>query len=327
MTTQAQLVVRAETHGLRYKPVIVRCSKIVDPKIRKNIVAVSLVKGKCDKAVSSLYVHKREQPWKPKHNFTMCSVPFYLGFNDVTQLIQYIEVNGVFGADHFIFYNYSSNSVLKPYLHYYSGIGVADVIPWKLPIYGERGKGSVIHFYGQLISLNDCILRAMLTSRYVASLDTDEVLLPLKQRDWLSLLLSYKNYNHTAGYIFANTFFRKTYQQNSKFKNNSFIQQHPILPLLITTRDKKSLRHGDRSKFIGRPEAIIISNIHYPSKTERGYKNFNIPPADAISAHYRQGIGNSGGEINETRVLQFSAEIMKRVEVVVKAVNGSVTLN
>ena len=300
-----------------YVAILVNC-KAGNSDTERNISAVSLVIDRCARPQSLLYVHKRQQPWRPTYNFTLCPVPFYLNYNSVAQLVQYIEVNSVFGADNFIFYNYSSSHVINPYLDYYTSIGKATVIQWKLPIYGECGKYCLINSYGHVISLNDCILRAMLTSRYVASLDTDEVLLPLKKPDWLSLIKQYGD-SHTAGYLFANTFFLPN-QTNPRFENLDLMKQYPMAPLLLTTRDKKIFPHTARNKYLARPEHVTSSMIHKPM-LQPGYKSKPIAKADGILAHYRSSVLlGRHGDVNVTRMHDFSDEILRRVAVVAREV-------
>ena len=150
--------------------------------------------------------------------------PLNSNFSSVAQLLQFVEVNGVFGADQFIFYNYSSSDVLNPYFDYYVSSGKAKVIQWRLPV-----SASDVHYFAQVVSLNDCVLRAMLTSRYVASLDLDEVLLPLAAPDWWSLIQQQNggDDNSTAGWLFANTFFVPD-TSNPRFENHALMKQHPI---------------------------------------------------------------------------------------------------
>ena len=288
--------------------------------MERDITAVSLVTDRCAQPQSLLYVHKRQQPWRPTHNFTLCPIPFNLNYSGVAQLVQYIEVNSVFGADNFIFYNYSSSHVINPYLDYYTSIGKVTVIQWKLPVYGERGKGSQIRYYGRMISVNDCILRAMLTSRYVVSLDPDEVLVPLKKPDWLSLIKQYGD-NHTAGYLFANTFFLPN-QTNPRFENLDLMKQYPMAPLLLTTRDNKTYPYNYRSKYLARPEHVNSSspNVHAP-QLYQGYKSKRIAANDGLLAHYRSSVPEARhGDVNVTRMHDFSDEILRRVAAVAREV-------
>ena len=278
-------------------------------------LAVSLVKDMCATNSPLLFVRQRESSWEPKYNFTLCSVPLHSNFADKVSLIQYIEVNGVFGADHFIFYNYSSSPVLAPIFSYYAETGKVDVIQWTVPVYTSRKIGSLLWFFGQVVALNDCVLRAMLTSRYVVSLDMDEVILPLQTHSWLSLMEQQRE-NHPAAFTFANTFFRKQYKKNPRFLKNDMVKRYPLAPLLYTTRDRKVFAYKSRSKFIAQAEHVILANIHFPFKMESGHTSVNVSTGAAILAHYRRGLGKSEGEVIETRVHDFSERILQRVSVV-----------
>ena len=275
----------------------------------RNVTAVSLVvTDKCSRPQSLLYVHKRRQPWRPTRNFTLCPGPLNSNFSSVAQLLQFVEVNGVFGADHFIFYNYSSSEVLNPYFRYYISSGKAKVIQWKLPV-----SVSDVHYFAQVVSLNDCVLRAMLTSRYVASLDLDEVLLPLTAPDWWSLIQEQNGSdNSSAGYRFANTFFVPD-KTNPRFENHVLMKQYPIAALLHTTRDNYSLPYDLRGKFLVQPEHTRNAHIHVP-KSNSGYKIKGIPVTEGILAHYRSRFaGERHGDVSLTRMHDFSEEILRRV--------------
>lgn len=50
----------------------------------------------------------------------------------------------------------------------------------------KLGPGD-LHYYGQIPALNDCVYRNMYRSRYVAMIDTDELILPQTVNRWTFL--------------------------------------------------------------------------------------------------------------------------------------------
>ena len=163
----------------------------------------------------------------------------------------------------------------------------------------------------------------MLTSRYVASLDLDEVLLPLAAPDWWSLIQQQNggDDNSTAGWLFANTFFVPD-TSNPRFENHALMKQHPIAALLHTTRDDYFLGYNLRTKFLAQPEHVTHSHIHVP-RLISGYKIKNIPVSEAILAHYRSRFpGERHGDVSVTRMHDFSEEILRRVTAVTRRVRS-----
>ena len=69
---------------------------------------------------------------EPQTNFTVCLPPLF-NFSDHMRLVEAIEVNRLFGAQRFVFYNYSTGSDVVKYMRSYAEDGIAMVIPWPLP--------------------------------------------------------------------------------------------------------------------------------------------------------------------------------------------------
>ena len=80
-------------------------------------------------------------------------------------------------------------------LDHYTAAGLVDVTPLTLPDYQPNTAG-LQHLYMEdrrrttqllqfeLISLNDCLYRNMYSYEYIALLDIDEVIVPLKHTNW-----------------------------------------------------------------------------------------------------------------------------------------------
>ena len=277
-------------------------------------MAVSISNDNCDQPTALLRVHRRERNWQPRHNFTICPAPLNRKYDKLGELLQYIEVNGMFGADHFLFYNNSMSDRVQTYLQYYVSIGKAEILNWDMPIIVEQGPTNEIHYFGQVVAQCECFNRAMMTSRFVAALDMDEVIIPMKTSSWQSILDKYDRDGKGALFLFPNTFFRKEWTPNQRFANDKLMQKYPIDALLYTRREPKVWSHGMRSKYIARPERIVLPGIHDAFDIESGSMRVVVPHKEGLLAHYRNWEDfRESTKQDETRMHNFSDEVFKRL--------------
>ena len=70
-----------------------------------------------------------------------------------------------------------------------------------------------VHYYGQILAMNDCGYRQMYDSKYLLVQDLDEFVVPTVAKDWSSMLDNISEGNSTiqrdriASYGFRNRFF------------------------------------------------------------------------------------------------------------------------
>ena len=60
--------------------------------------------------------------------------PLHFHYNRVNQLVEMMEANRLFGAQRFIFYNYTAGRDVTRVLRGYEAEGLATVVPWPLPL-------------------------------------------------------------------------------------------------------------------------------------------------------------------------------------------------
>ena len=144
--------------------------------------AVSLVDNKC-KPLSVIPVVNNYKLYyqKPKYEFTVCG-PIMFNVKDPNELVNMIEISMMFGASHFYFYHYSISGKALEYLKKYQDEGLVDIINWKLP------SGVKPYYRAQAVSIIDCQFRNMYLSKYSASFDVDELLVPLSFSNYSQLL-------------------------------------------------------------------------------------------------------------------------------------------
>lgn len=89
------------------------------------------------------------------------------------------------GVDRVVLYNTSCGTELELLLQAYSQQGFLEIVPWPIhehltPSHGWlfSQSGGDVHYFGQQTTLNDCVYRSMIRSRYVLLNDIDEIIMP-----------------------------------------------------------------------------------------------------------------------------------------------------
>ncbi|ELT89068.1 hypothetical protein CAPTEDRAFT_115068, partial [Capitella teleta] len=197
------------------------------------------------------------------------------------QFVEWIEGNSLFGAEKFVVYNHSSNASLSPYVNYYENQKRLDFRAWSLPL----GKQDIKNF-AHMVLLSDCMYRNMYSSKYIAFLDLDELLVPKEAQTWLEVL-KMKKCEEQSSIGFQNVFYKLEWEQDEVTSKNQTISGLGLKSLLYTKRETKIWPHKSRSKYIVRPENILEPGVHFPHKYLSAKSNCNIAPNIAWIQHYR----------------------------------------
>ncbi|XDV29755.1 hypothetical protein PO909_032798 [Leuciscus waleckii] len=136
----------------------------------------------------------RDVPAVFPYSFTVCISVMY-DYKNVLGLVQAMEMFRLLGAQRVVIYKTNCDSDTQKVLDYYVKRGFVEIIPWTIKKHINVSSGwkkalspGQLHYYGQIPALNDCVYRYMYQSRYVALHDMDELILPLKVKNWMDLL-------------------------------------------------------------------------------------------------------------------------------------------
>ena len=247
-----------------------------------------------------------------KYNFTVCVSPM---FNTVrgNEFVEFIEVNRMFGADHFVFYNFSADtSSSDSYIEYYTNKSILSLHPWTLPTNVQES----VHYFAQLAAINDCVYKNMFLSKYVAIIDIDEFIVPLKVDKWSDLLKSIDQQKSKC-YRVRSAFFRMDWPSDNSFQNNRIINQYEIKTLLKTYREKRTYRPGVRSKMMLIPESVDVVGIHNVHRfIDKSVETMEVDASDAILFHYKDILnmtGHSKPGRRERRMHDFAEDVIRRI--------------
>ena len=179
-----------------YQPYVIAC-KIPQSHWNKGAPAsVSLVEKRCNVATNHLRViyNKPEK----KKGFAVCVKGLDFLYDDLSvRLVEWIELIGLLGADKIFFYELQVHQNVSKVLRHYEKLGKIDVTPLTLPG-GQPNIPAFQHMYltrktnnkrqNELIPYNDCLYKHMYEYEYIALLDIDEVIMPVKDETWHELM-------------------------------------------------------------------------------------------------------------------------------------------
>ncbi|XP_026195953.1 beta-1,4-galactosyltransferase galt-1-like [Anabas testudineus] len=137
----------------------------------------------------------REEEKTFQFDFTVCISTLYGEYNNVLQFAQTLEMYRLLGVGRVVIYNNSAGPELNRLLKTYSEEGLVEMVEWPIhkhlnPSHGWlfSKHGGDLQYYGQLVTLNDCIYRSMVRSRYVLLNDIDEIIMPYQHDNLKSMM-------------------------------------------------------------------------------------------------------------------------------------------
>lgn len=328
-------IYRYDLSACRYAAVFYIC---YIPRQRPQIpYAVSVVKSPCEASSNLLKILNNRGSRRYEVNFTVCVAPINFHFNKIYQFIEILELNRVFGAEHFVFYNHTVGADVEKFLERYVLDGIVSVVPWKIPVVVEGGwppnpaLTPEIHYFGQVAAINDCLYRNMLRSRFLVFTDLDEVVVPRAHVTWSAMLaaatLHYQqDFFSPSGsrtmfpgsYNVRNAFFRLDWEDVSA----GLDLPSPLLTLQKLHREEEIYTWYVRSKHIVWSKMATVLAIHgaFEFVDDREISTVRVPEQLALLHHYRvwdgQGTIPSAPRIMDDTMLRFANQLISRVKAI-----------
>ncbi len=214
-------------------------------------------------------------------NITVCVMSALYGHNkNVSNIIQFIEINKYFGAEYFTFYNSTgAGTDVDNILKYYEGLGMIEII--QLPI---KNLMYNLHYYGQQFILQDCIYHNVHKSKYIAVIDIDEMIIPHAYRNWHDMIRNIDKTGQKCGMVFRNVFF----YGNAKYSSNNTTFDSGILALDWLQRDKVPWSIKLKTKVIYSSKYVNVIAVHNVLRCLGGTQIHTVDPHIALLHHYRQ---------------------------------------
>ena len=282
-----------------------RCSMLQ----KKKPSFISVVSGNCQQPDHILMV-KSTSPARGSYSvqFTVCLMPLNFNYSRSYELVEWIELNRILGAERFTIYVHSSADNVERILSYYKEHGLVEVIRWPLPVSNDE-----VHYFGQVVALQDCLYRNKATSEYVVNLDLDEFVIP-HRNDFYSWKDIVANRSIPAlSFIFKNTFFRKEWLKNYNFTGKEIALQFKLITLLLYEHETTDFPYGQRSKFFAKTSQADSLMIH-------DVKGTGVPvyvPSDiALLHHYRNWLDYTDMPKvkDETLIQKYGETLLRNVK-------------
>ena len=243
-----------------------------------------------------------------RFKYSICVPPLFGNINTY-KFIEFIELNRIFGVEHFIFYNFdiSNNEILK-LMKFYSNQNIVTLIDWKLPSVILKNQ---IWYNGQLSAHNDCLYRAMSLTEYLAIIDIDEYLVPHNDKRTFHESFEDLFTADTCGLSFDSAFY------DPKFTNLTGKTKTGLVTVDFTGRSK--LFSKVRTKVMVQPTKVFEVGIHHISKpAAEDYKVLKVNTSIAYLHHYRTCVPNygmkCGNSYMDETLLPLADNLQKAVE-------------
>ncbi|XP_045194658.2 uncharacterized protein LOC123550293 [Mercenaria mercenaria] len=281
----AKIITISEGLGLRYTALLFQCML---PQSSAFPTHVSIVSERCETPMNLIDIQFLRSPFANKHRFTVCLTPLNFRYNRDYEILEWIELNRILGADKFIVYNYSSTINVAHVLEYYSKRGLTEVVQWNLPVgvdtWPRENKSVEIHYFGQVAALQDCLYRNKGVSEFIVNLDVDEFIIPHGKNvtTWSDMLRQLKH--DSIVYMFRNTFFKKEWNNTGiEIHNKSLVDKLRLVTLRKLQHERKLSLPKQRSKYFAKTAGVSKVMIHeVPEVT-----NLVVPINIGLLHHYR----------------------------------------
>ena len=161
---------------------------------------ISIPKAKNDEPVKWTYIAKKRKPYKRKYDprlYDEAKIPYNLAIFSLFQheskyLREWIEYHKLLGVEHFYLYNNLSNDNYHKVLAPYIKRGEVTLVQW--PYYDPDGAAPYFWCEMQKRAYENAMDKARGKYRWMAFIDTDEFLVPMKHNTILDFLNGYEAY-------------------------------------------------------------------------------------------------------------------------------------
>lgn len=245
--------------------------------------------------------------------------------NEAPWLKEWIEYHRLLGADHFYLYNNDSTDDYEKVLSPYIREGLVELIEWSsTPEHKILDNKGPAHEPYQTAAYNDCVKqRALGIARWVAVIDIDEFIVPVKGARSLQTMLNRMSKDN-----------RGSIKMHWKlFGTSNIWELSPHIPMVqhLTRRAQDDYKENKQVKSIHHPEAVEFCFIHH-AKLKEGFKKKTFAPDQFRVHHYwtrsekccaeKRGLTKDNGEeflnvlnsVEDKTIFQYLPELKTRLQ-------------
>ncbi len=211
------------------------------------------------------------------------------------RLLVYIELYRLLGIEKIFLYNHTTGTDTDKILNYFQDREIVEVISWpsipaSKPEPAYFRKFQAIKKFGQILALNDCILRASGKYRFVTIVDLDELIAPAISSNLtggLLNLISRKAGIGTGGIKIQSAYSYTPWPKPSGINSNLTMKQVRIPNIFRNVTRYKIESPSYRNKIIVKPDVVEKQTVHRAWKYLSTQREVNIPPDEALVYHFR----------------------------------------
>lgn len=164
---------------------------------------------------------------RPK-KFCLCVKPLLFSRRDISSdLIEWIEIQRLFGAGKIVFYVYGVHDNVRQTLEYYQGQGLVQIVPWSLPHKPLSSASDISQYFRndiwqkrrtEVLPYNHCFYENLYQFDFVVPIDIDEIIVPKTYNTWTELFSEMERRNPRAlvtygSFSVLNAYFFKSWGQ------------------------------------------------------------------------------------------------------------------
>ncbi|AWP16278.1 Glyco transf 92 domain containing protein [Scophthalmus maximus] len=301
----------------------------------------------CDATHVALLTQKeggivRNQTWLPirnnhteengeeqlQFNFTVCISNLFGDYNNVLQFAQTLEMYRILGVDRVVIYNTSCGPDLDRLLRSYSQEGFVEMVPWPIDQHLNPSKGWLfsehggdVQYFGQLATLNECIYRSMGRSRYVLLNDIDEIVMPYRHSNMMSLMnMLQQQHPNTGVFLIENHIFpKKHFEPSGRFHLPRWNGVPGVNILEHIYREEPDREKYHPHKIIVQPRMVEQTSVHEVLKYSG--QRYKVPPNVCRLIHTRVALQGrlSLEQLNvDKRLWDFHEKLIPNVDKALK---------
>uniref|UniRef100_A0A3B3HQM6 Glycosyltransferase family 92 protein n=1 Tax=Oryzias latipes TaxID=8090 RepID=A0A3B3HQM6_ORYLA len=270
-TTPASFLSHFAHFGYPFGPVDVLCSI---PESCKATHVTLLTKQNPVNISDQLWLPIRNRKTHNKEtrmNFTVCISTLFGDYNNVLQFTQSLEMYKLLGVNRVVIYNNSCGPELTRLLNGYSQEGFVEIIQWPINKYLNPSRGwrvrvhkGDLQYFGQIVTLNECIYRSMERSRYVLLNDIDEIIMPYQHDNLNSMMEALQpKYSKVAEFLLeSHVFPNKYFEPSGRFHlpQWSNVSGTNILEHIYREDPDRKIYHPH--KMIVQPKLVEQTSVH-----------------------------------------------------------------
>ncbi|KAG9270288.1 hypothetical protein AMEX_G15221 [Astyanax mexicanus] len=211
-----------------------------------------------------------------QYNFTICISSLFRNYNNVLQFAQTMEMYKLVGVQHVVIYNTSCGPDLEKILQHYQREGILEIVSWPVDQFLTPSAGwnsqkhpGDLHYYGQLVTLNECVYRHMYQSRYVLLNDIDEIIMPYKHANLPLMMQGLQQKQKNVGvFLIENHIFPNTqFEESHKYRRPEWRNIPGVNIMEHIYREPQRPHIINPTKLIVNPRYVLQTSVHSTLKS------------------------------------------------------------